>query len=162
MIQSPDKSITGEQPLEREPEMTTITARGSEDHDDFERVQQGIDWLERLEVIKARQDRESAIQETVEYVNRLRAAVTALARDADVNQIAAQYGSDDHQYEGRYRTADEPPVFTELQPCQNCRTQYKQTENRCRKAMTVLDHGRHTERGNDLSITEWPVGTTQS
>ena len=43
--------------------MTTITARGSDD--DFDRVQQGIDWLERLEVIKARQDRESAINETV-------------------------------------------------------------------------------------------------
>jgi hypothetical protein len=94
MIQSPDKSITGEQPLEREPEMTTITARGSEDHDDFERVQQGIDWLERLEVIKARQDRESAIHETVEYVNRLREALNALVGDDDTEDIAGWHGSD--------------------------------------------------------------------
>ena len=72
--------------------MTTITARGSDD--DFDRVQQGIDWLERLEVIKARQDRESAINETVEYVNRLRAAVTAFAGDTDINDLAARYGSD--------------------------------------------------------------------
>ena len=92
MIQSPDKSITGEQPPERETEMTTITARGSED--DFERVQQGIDWLERLEVIKARQDRESAIRETVEYVNRLREALNALVGDDDTEDIAGWHGSD--------------------------------------------------------------------
>ena len=72
--------------------MTTITARGSDD--DFERVQQGIDWLERLEVIKARQDRESAIHETVEYVNRLREALNVLAGDADINDIAGWHGSD--------------------------------------------------------------------
>ncbi len=72
--------------------MTTITARGSDD--DFDRAQQGIDWLERLEIIKARQDRESAIRETVEYVNRLRAAISALAGDADVNQLAALYGGE--------------------------------------------------------------------
>ena len=70
----------------------TITARGSDD--DFERVQQGIDWLERLEVIKARQDRESAINETVEYVNRLRAAITALAGDDDPSRLAALYGGE--------------------------------------------------------------------
>ena len=90
MIQSPDKSITGEQPPERETEMTTITARGSED--DFERVQQGIDWLERLEVIKARQDRESAIRETVEYVNRLREALNALVGDDDTDPWTSQAG----------------------------------------------------------------------
>lgn len=72
--------------------MTTITARGSDD--DFDRVQQGIDWLERLEVIKARQDRESAIHESVEYVNRLREALVALAGDADVNDIAGWHGDD--------------------------------------------------------------------
>lgn len=72
--------------------MTTITARGSDD--DFDRVQKGIDWLERLEVIKARQDRESAINETIEYVNRLRAAVTTLAGHADASQLAALYGGE--------------------------------------------------------------------
>ena len=72
--------------------MTTKTARGSDD--DFDRVRQGIDWLERLEVIKARQDRESAIQETVEYVNRLREALAILAGDADINDIAGWHGSD--------------------------------------------------------------------
>ena len=93
--------------------MTTITARGSEDHDDFERVQQGIDWLERLEVIKARQDRESAIHETVEYVNRLRAAVTALAGDIDINDLAAQYGSDVASLVESMRETDSTDPWTE-------------------------------------------------
>ena len=73
--------------------MPAITTHQASD-DDFDRVEHGIDWLERLEVIKARQDRESAILETVEYVNRLRAAVAAIAGDADVNDLAAQYGGD--------------------------------------------------------------------
>ena len=72
--------------------MTTITARGSDD--DFERVRQGIDWLERLEVIKARQDRESALRESVEYVNRLREALAVLAGDADIDDIAGWHGRD--------------------------------------------------------------------
>ncbi len=72
--------------------MTTITARGSDD--DFDRVERGIDWLERLEVIKARQDRESAIRETAEYVNGLREAIIALSADADVSQIAARHGGE--------------------------------------------------------------------
>ena len=72
--------------------MTTITAQGNDD--DFERVRQGIDWLERLEVIKAREDRESAIRESVEYVNMLRKALTALAGDADIDDIAGWHGSD--------------------------------------------------------------------
>ena len=72
--------------------MTTITARGSDD--DFERVQQGIDWLERLEVIKAREDRESAIRETAEYVSRLREALATLAGDAGIEDIAGWHGAD--------------------------------------------------------------------
>lgn len=115
MIQSADKSITGEQPLEREPEMTTITARGSDD--DFERVQQGIDWLERLEVIKARQDRESAISETVEYVNMLRAALNALAGDAHINDIAGWHGSDVASLVDGIRETESTDPWTEyLQP----------------------------------------------
>ena len=72
--------------------MTTITARGSDD--DFDRVERGIDWLERLEAIKTRRDRESAVRETVEYVNSLRAAVTALAGDADTDRLADLHGGD--------------------------------------------------------------------
>ena len=95
--------------------MATITARGSED--DFDEVARGIDWLERLEVIKARQDRESAIRETVEYVNRLRAVVTVLAGDTDINQLAAQYGSDVASLVESMREADSTDPWTEyLQP----------------------------------------------
>ena len=95
--------------------MTTITARGSDD--DFERVQQGIDWLERLEIIKARQDRESATRETVEYVNRLRAALTALAGNTDVNDLAALYGGDAASLVESMRETDSTDPWTEyLQP----------------------------------------------
>ena len=95
--------------------MTTITARGSDD--DFERVQQGIDWLERLEVIKARQDRESAIRETVEYVNMLREALNALAGDADINDIAGWHGSDVASLvDGIRETASTDPWTEYLQP----------------------------------------------
>ena len=72
--------------------MTSITARGNDD--DFDKVEQGIDWLERLEAIKARRDRESAMTETTKYVNSLRAAIIALAGDADKNQLAAYYGGE--------------------------------------------------------------------
>ena len=70
--------------------MTTITTQASDD--DFDRVEQGIDWIERLEGIRARQDRESATRETVEYVGRLRAALIALAADASPHEIAARHG----------------------------------------------------------------------
>ena len=39
--------------------------------DDFDEVERGIDWLERLEGIKARRDKEAALRETVEYVDAL-------------------------------------------------------------------------------------------
>lgn len=70
--------------------MTTITTQASDD--DFNRVEQGIDWIERLEGIRARQDRESATEETVQYVERLRQAVTALAGDIAPHQLASTHG----------------------------------------------------------------------
>ena len=70
--------------------MTTITTQASDD--DFNRVEQGIDWIERLEGIRARQDKESATEETVHYVERLRQAVTALAGDMAPHQLASTHG----------------------------------------------------------------------
>lgn len=72
--------------------MTTITAQASED--DFEKVEQQIDWIERLEGIRAQRDKELALQETLGYVDRLRAAVTALAGDTLPAQIAARHGNE--------------------------------------------------------------------
>ena len=91
--------------------MTTITARGSDD--DFDSVQQGIDWLERLEVIKARQDRESAIRETAEYVNKLRYAILTLAGDTDVNQLAASHGGEVSRLVESVRESDTTDPWTE-------------------------------------------------
>ena len=70
--------------------MTTTV--GNEDP--FEEVERGIDWLERLENIKARQDRESAMRETVGYVNRLRNAITVLSGDASLERIAELHGQE--------------------------------------------------------------------
>ena len=70
--------------------MTTLTTQASDD--DFDRVEQGIDWIEKLEGIRARRDKDSATEETVEYVNRLRAAVTALAGEMSAHQLASEHG----------------------------------------------------------------------
>ena len=66
------------------------TSIGNEDP--FEEVERGIEWLERLENMKARQDREGAIQETVEYVEVLREVISILSGDAEAEWIAMRYG----------------------------------------------------------------------
>ena len=71
--------------------MTTITTQASDD--DFDRVEQGIDWIERLEGIRARQDKDSATQETIRYVDQLREAVLALAGDTSAHQLASRHGN---------------------------------------------------------------------
>ena len=68
------------------------TAIGNEDA--FDEVERGIDWLERLENIKARQDREAALSETVGYVHKLRDAITVLSGDASIELIAEQHGTE--------------------------------------------------------------------
>lgn len=72
--------------------MTTITTQASDD--DFDRVEQGIDWIERLERIRAQRDQEAAIRETVQYVDRLRQAVTALAGSASSHELTAAHGDE--------------------------------------------------------------------
>ena len=66
------------------------TAIGNEDA--FDEVERGIDWLERLENIKARQDREAALRETVGYVHRLRDAIAVLSDDVSIERIAERHG----------------------------------------------------------------------
>ena len=68
----------------------TTTVQFSDD--DFDEVERGIDWLERLEGIKSRRDKEAALLETVEYVDALRAALLALCADDAADDIAAQHG----------------------------------------------------------------------
>lgn len=71
--------------------MTTLTTQASDD--DFDRIEQGIDWIERLEGIRARQDKESATKETIDYVGQLRDALIALAGDASSHQLATLHGA---------------------------------------------------------------------
>lgn len=68
------------------------TAIGNEDA--FDEVERGIDWLERLENIKARQDREALLREAVDYVDRLREAVTVLSGNAPVESVAKLHGQE--------------------------------------------------------------------
>ncbi len=70
------------------PDMTTSI--GNEDP--FEDVERGIEWLERLENMKARQDREGSIQETIEYVGMLREVISILSGDAEAEWIEKRYG----------------------------------------------------------------------
>ncbi len=62
--------------------------------DDYEEVERGIDWLERLEIIKAQRDREATLRETVEYVNKLRSTIVILAGDATIEQVSERYGKE--------------------------------------------------------------------
>ena len=66
--------------------MTTIL--GNEDP--FEEVERGIDWLERLEKIRERQDREAAMRETVEYVEMLRGVLMELSGGASLGSVAGE------------------------------------------------------------------------
>ena len=66
------------------------TSIGNEDP--FEEVERGIEWLERLENMKTRQDREGAIQETIEYVDVLREVISILSGDAEAGWIEKRYG----------------------------------------------------------------------
>ena len=91
--------------------MTTITTQASDD--DFDSIEQGIDWIERLEAIRARQDRQSATDETVEYVNRLRKAVLALAGEVSAHQLAAAHGSAIAQLVDGIRDNDVTDPWTE-------------------------------------------------
>ena len=68
----------------------TTTVQFSDD--DFKEVERGIDWLERLEGIKSRRDKEAALHETVEYVDALRTALLALCGGDAADDIAARHG----------------------------------------------------------------------
>ena len=72
--------------------MTTML--GNEDP--FEEVERGIDWLERLENIRERQDREAAIRETVEYVEMLRGVLMELSGGASLESVAGESIADCH------------------------------------------------------------------
>ncbi len=91
--------------------MTTITTQASDD--DFDKIEQEIDWIERLENIRARQDKDSATEETVLYVERLRRAVTALAGDTAPNQLVSAHGAEIAQLVDSIRDTEIVDPWTE-------------------------------------------------
>lgn len=91
--------------------MTTITTQASDD--DFDRVEQGIDWIERLERIRAQRDKEAAARETLQYVDRLRQAVSALAGDTSPHDLAVSHGDEIAQLVDSIRDANITDPWTE-------------------------------------------------
>ena len=91
--------------------MTTITTQASDD--DFDRVEQGIDWIERLERIRAQRDKEAAARETLQYVDRLRQAVTALAGSVSSHDLAVSHGDEIAQLVDSIRDANITDPWTE-------------------------------------------------
>ena len=91
--------------------MTTLTTQASDD--DFDRLEQGIDWIERLERIRAQRDKEAAMRETVQYVARLRQAIAALAGDASPHELAADHGAEVAQLVDSIKDSDTTDPWTE-------------------------------------------------
>ena len=66
------------------------TAQGLDDH--FDEVEQAIDWVERLEHLRSRHDRETASRAAIQYVEELRQAVRLLAGPLTTDELAERCG----------------------------------------------------------------------
>ena len=73
--------------------MTTITAQGLLDDDRFDEAEKQLEWVERLEALRGRRDRENARLAAVSYVEALRDAVQLLAGHHPYAALAAQHGA---------------------------------------------------------------------
>ena len=62
--------------------------------DRYEEAERGLDWLEKLEALQARSASDRAANEVVEYVMRLREAVTKLAGERSASQLGEQFGAE--------------------------------------------------------------------
>lgn len=72
--------------------MTTITAQGLDD-DSFEQAEKQLEWVERLEALRGRRNRENARLAAVSYIEALRDAAQQLAGPQDYDAIAQQHGA---------------------------------------------------------------------
>ena len=61
--------------------------------DNFDEIERNLDWIERLESIRAQNNLQQAAQATVGYVKSLRATVVALAADLSPADLQNRYGS---------------------------------------------------------------------
>ncbi len=60
--------------------------------DGFEEAERGLDWLEKLEALRARSASDRAAYEVAEYVMKLRTAVTDLAGSRTVPELSEDVG----------------------------------------------------------------------
>ena len=73
--------------------------------DRFEEAERGLDWLEKLEALQVRAASDRAAYEVAEYVMRLRAAVTELARNRTASELHREVGGEAAQLVEELRQA---------------------------------------------------------
>ena len=76
-------------------------------HDGFEEAERGLDWLEKLESLRARSASDRAAYEVAEYVMKLRAAVTELAGNRTASELSRDVGMETAQLVEELRDARE-------------------------------------------------------
>ena len=74
--------------------------------DGFEEAEKGLEWLERLEALQARSASDKAAFEVVDYVVKLRTAVTALAGDRTRDELSQTLGEETAQLVAELRHED--------------------------------------------------------
>ena len=62
--------------------------------DRFEDAEIGLDWLEKLEALRARSASDRAAYDVAEYVMKLRSAVTRLAGDRTASELSELLGTE--------------------------------------------------------------------
>lgn len=62
--------------------------------DRFDDARRGLEWLEKLEALRARSASDQAALEVAEYVMKLRAAVTELAGDRTATELSEAVGKE--------------------------------------------------------------------
>ena len=70
--------------------MTTTQALG----DDYDEIERNIDWIERLERVRTRRDRATAIRAAVQYVEQLRQIINGLAGPLTPAELQQHCGSE--------------------------------------------------------------------
>ena len=62
--------------------------------DQFDEIEKGLEWLEKLEALQARSASDQAAIEVADYVMKLRGAVLALSDDRGISEIGAAVGEE--------------------------------------------------------------------
>ncbi len=87
--------------------MNTTNAMG----DGFEEAERGLDRLEKLEALQVRAASDQAAYEAVEYVTKLRRAISALAGDQTFSELSDDFGDEVARLVEELRNADEEDIW---------------------------------------------------